>query len=478
MPCRLIRGCTALAMTGALATAAPNLAPGQEAARSARARQLLTAAAEDMGGVDALRAIRSLRLVGSFTGWSLGQEEWPGGAVPLAFSTQREQVFHLPLRGWWSRFAGGNTTQPTLIALPDRGMVARDTLRFQLGPSIQGVAALDFLLLPHPNLLAALDAPDRALTLLHSTTRRARRVVGVRADLTPGPVTLWIDEALGRLAAVEWPLPSADPGLASVGILGRRFTVEYATWIPVRGLRLPSSINTFVDDQPVTARALSSIQVNPPGADTLFQVDPRFTFPAPGPDPAVVELAPGLLRLESPSHNVMAVRLDDGAALIEAPRDDGFVRAVLDSIRGRWPGVPIRTVVVTHHHHDHVGGMGAAFAAGLTALAPAPIVDFVRALGPRGARVVAVADSMTVGSGPNRFVLYQVPSPHAGALLMAFFPDHRLLYEVDLAGGPSWDQRALLEFVERKQLPVERMARVHWPVGKWADWAAKVPKAP
>jgi glyoxylase-like metal-dependent hydrolase (beta-lactamase superfamily II) len=71
------------------------------------------------------------------------------------------------------------------------------------------------------------------------------------------------------------------------------------------------------------------------------------------------EIGDGLAIVESFSHSIV-LRTDDGAVAFDASHKSTGTE-VVDAIAG-WSGVPVRRLVYTHGHIDHVGGSG-AFAA-------------------------------------------------------------------------------------------------------------------
>ena len=89
---------------------------------------------------------------------------------------------------------------------------------------------------------------------------------------------------------------------------------------------------------------------------------PFPTAPAPG---AAIEVAQGILWLRIPlpmvlDHvNAYALRDTDGWTLIDTGLDTGKTRALWESaLAGPLAGVPVRRLIVTHHHPDHVGLAG------------------------------------------------------------------------------------------------------------------------
>jgi glyoxylase-like metal-dependent hydrolase (beta-lactamase superfamily II) len=89
---------------------------------------------------------------------------------------------------------------------------------------------------------------------------------------------------------------------------------------------------------------------------------PFDTAPAPG---EAVEVADGVLWLRIPlpmvlDHvNAYALRDDDGWTLVDTGLDSRKTRAIWEAaLAGPLQGVPVRRLVVTHHHPDHVGLAG------------------------------------------------------------------------------------------------------------------------
>ena len=96
-----------------------------------------------------------------------------------------------------------------------------------------------------------------------------------------------------------------------------------------------------------------------------------YPFPEPPVGEAAVEIADGVLWLRlplpfRPSH-LNAYALDDGAGwtLVDTGLDTPQIRAAWEALlAGPLGGRPVRRVIVTHHHPDHVGLAGWFQAAG------------------------------------------------------------------------------------------------------------------
>ena len=76
--------------------------------------------------------------------------------------------------------------------------------------------------------------------------------------------------------------------------------------------------------------------------------------------PVAVEtqkLADGVYLLGGSSHNSVAVEFKDYVSVVEAPLDERRSLAVIEQIVKLIPNKPIRFLVNTHQHFDHIGGL-------------------------------------------------------------------------------------------------------------------------
>jgi glyoxylase-like metal-dependent hydrolase (beta-lactamase superfamily II) len=147
----------------------------------------------------------------------------------------------------------------------------------------------------------------------------------------------------------------------------------------------------------------------------------------------------------------------------------------------------VRQVVSTHHHWDHSGGLREYMARGIGVVAHARNVAFVRGVATapktavpdelsRGARppaITPVNDSLVIGAGDARVVLYRIETSHAEGLLAAYLPAHRLLFTSDVlspaATLPALGSAEVAAFVRARRLTVDRFAGGHGGIAAWAD---------
>lgn len=100
-------------------------------------------------------------------------------------------------------------------------------------------------------------------------------------------------------------------------------------------------------------------------------------------------------------------------------------------------------LVVSHHHSDHLGGLGEALELGATLVTVAgnheAIAEAIAAAGHGGAgngRFLDVHERLSFGTGQRRVELYDVSTIHSYSNLLFFLPGERVLFMVDHFGTP------------------------------------------
>jgi hypothetical protein len=195
-----------------------------------------------------------------------------------------------------------------------------------------------------------------------------------------------------------------------------------------------------------------------------------FVFGANGPP---TELVPGIVRVPD-LWAMTIVRQTEGVVLFEAHMSARYLHAVIDEAARRFPGAPITGLVMTSDPWAHLGGVREAIALGIPIYVNARSVPFLTALAtaphtldpdalqrtPRAAKFVPITGRLTIGSGSNRIVLYPVGGAYGERMVMAYFPEHRLLYGADLvfpadAGFEATPVADLRRAVDREHLAVD-----------------------
>jgi glyoxylase-like metal-dependent hydrolase (beta-lactamase superfamily II) len=255
----------------------------------------------------------------------------------------------------------------------------------------------------------------------------------------------------------------------------------------------PRQIDVEVNGRALSHTLITAITTNTRIDEATFAIPDSIRVraqSAPPPATAIlvnlVALAPGVWRAEGGSHHSLVIEQPDRLVVIEAPLNAARSRAVLDTLRARFPTKRVGAVVMTHHHWDHAGGIRAYIARAVPVAAHARNAAFVhematarKTVAPDGLvrgripSVLAVNDSLTLGQGESRVVLYTMSSTHAEGILAAYVPSARLLFTSDvLSPGPVMapqGSRELVALARARDITVDRFAGGHGGVANWAD---------
>jgi glyoxylase-like metal-dependent hydrolase (beta-lactamase superfamily II) len=285
--------------------------------------------------------------------------------------------------------------------------------------------------------------------------------------------------------------------------------IRYTDWKDVGGgAKFPFHIHAHQGDHPLNTGGrnwfdvrVTDAKVNVPDAAIAVPDNVR-NAPAPQVRVASQKLADGVWYIGGGSHNSLAVEFKDYAAVIEAPLDDARSNAVFAETHKLIPNKPIRYLINTHHHWDHLGGIRAAVAEGATVVTDDRNRDFYRNVvlapqprslspdrlsqfpfattGPGTLALQTFTDRYTIADGTRIIELYHVEGlNHATDMLVAYLPQSKILVNADLYSPPpqggnlqtvNENAVALFNNVKRLKLDVAQHVPIHGNPGPQADF--------
>jgi glyoxylase-like metal-dependent hydrolase (beta-lactamase superfamily II) len=241
-----------------------------------------------------------------------------------------------------------------------------------------------------------------------------------------------------------------------------------------------------------------TVQANDCG-DAVPVPEPVKQSPAPNPARVDVEkLANGVYLLGGGPANSYMVEFRDFVVVFEAPLNEERSLAVIEQVAKLAPNKPIRYVISSHPHFDHIGGLRTYNHIGATVVTHYINLKFLnrdvltykaRTVKPdivslwpptevaEGYNYEAVQERYVITDNTrNLHVYYVQPLRHVTGMLMAYLPTERIAFEADLFDTHEPPQPAQLPSmqsfrnqVQRMKLDVGTVAPVH---GKPVPWTA------
>ena len=222
------------------------------------------------------------------------------------------------------------------------------------------------------------------------------------------------------------------------------------------------------------------------------------------------ELAEGVWLLGGGTHNSVAVEFSNFVAVIEAPLDERRSLAVIDKVVELVPDKPLRFLVNTHDHYDHLGGLRTYLHVGATILThqrnrmfyEAELLNYVpRTLEPDMVSLyppTEISEGYTMEDVDEKYILgdldrileihyVQGLGMHVEGMLMAYLPQERILIEADLydpgllpeeVPRPTPVESALLRNVTQLGLKPATIAPIHGPAVGWQDFLRETRQGP
>ena len=288
------------------------------------------------------------------------------------------------------------------------------------------------------------------------------------------------------------------------------------------GVKMPFRLHAHVGDHPLIPGGhnflnlqMSDVKVNAANAAQTVPDAVRNAPPAQQQRAVVATtLAPGVVLMGGGSHNSVAVEFKDFVTVIEAPLDQPRSLAVIAEVKKTFPNKPIRYVVNTHNHFDHLGGIRTYVAEGATVITDDRNRDFYHQVvlapqprsllpdrlsqrpfaptGPGQLMLQTFTDNYTITDGQQTIELRSIEQfNHSNNMLIAYLPKEKIVINADMYGPPaaggnlpfvSPNAVALYRNIKRLKLDVAQHVPIHGNPGSQADFerivGAEAAKAP
>jgi glyoxylase-like metal-dependent hydrolase (beta-lactamase superfamily II) len=491
------------------------------------ARTVLQAALTAMGG-DNLRSIEYSGSEGYVA--AVGQNynpamDWPAPSITTYTRTidydaksSREEYGLTTNSGAGGPVGGGNAPVITtpIVGEQSRRWLVREGVAWNLNgtdvvpqPALAEERQLDIWLTPHGCLKGAL-APGANPIAIERTEQNKGRIVAV-SFLALGKYRVQCSMNSDNLVErVQTWIPNPV-----VGDLYREFV--YGDYQDFDGVMFPTDFHAHHDlDDDLEGQGANVSGGHNSFGLTVSNLRVNVTDAAPAvPDAARTATVPpvrvesqkigdGVFYIGGGSHASVAIEFRDHITVFDAPLNEARSLAVIREVKTLIPNKPIRYVVSSHHHWDHLGGLRAYVASeNVTvvmqqnnlsyyaevlwikawALEPDRLALFPPEEVSEGYTFETVGQKQVLSDGARTMEIYNVQGlQHAQGMLIAYLPQEKMVIEADLFTPPApgapmptavtASHRSFYNNVQRLQLDVQTIVPVHGGrTFPWADFA-------
>jgi glyoxylase-like metal-dependent hydrolase (beta-lactamase superfamily II) len=484
-----------LAMTVAAVVA---LVSGLTSQGTAPERQIVTRAADALGGRDRVMAVKTLQIIGygELAYFNGGGNISGDPAAPQKWQKVLEYTRTIDLEHWRTRvqqrlkmdfvFAstvgqlGLNRTNETLdgdiaynigggfLAAPQAGTPAPQPA----GPAAARQRRVELLAHPLTIVRAALDPRTKLSNFRTQTNLQLIDVTLQQGDT----LTLAVNATSNLPAWVSYVGPNANLGDVT-------YRTAFAGYVPEKGIQLPTGFATTIDFRNVVQSKLYVDRniVDGPIDDLSAPASVRTPRPPQGaPEGGNANLNP----MKVADHvwfmnGNTFFEFDDHFTMVEANRTDAALQAIIKVVNALVPGKRVTQVIQTHHHFDHSVGLRAAVAEGLTIISrrgnegifremvSRPAKLFPDALGrnPKPLKFTPVDDHLKLKDATNEIDIYHiVGNYHMADGVIVHVPASNLLVEADLTTQEwdfNWWGDSLMNNIEYRKIKVATNLAVH-----------------
>jgi glyoxylase-like metal-dependent hydrolase (beta-lactamase superfamily II) len=354
-----------------------------------------------------------------------------------------------------------------------------------------------------------------ALHRQHDTGEQVIRYVGrqelngaphgvVEIDALPRPIRLFValdSNEVSLLVTQENDFPCGDVEIA----------VTFSDWRRDSGLAFPYQVELSWEGTVIHRETRRRIEVNPQLEPDTFVLSETLPFDhrlaergminaqwihralamgAPiildAGEVVPVQISPDVVTIGGGIHHSLAIALDSGVVVVDPPQHEERSLAVIKAVTGQWPDKPITHLILTHHHHDHSGGIRAYAAIGAELIMAQGDRDFIarclerpHTISPDTLAAKATKPTIrTVGDdglslGGGEIQVYRISSPHSAEDLVVYVASVKLLFNADLfnpglvkqgaAAPPHWLKysRDFRKQIEALNLDIEVLLGAH-----------------
>jgi hypothetical protein len=450
---------------------------GAQPALAQKPSDLVAQAVKAQGGADALRALKGVTIKGEAKFWEPGQSFIAGGEPRFLGDATFTTTWDLSkgmARTEWDRdqkYPAPAKMKYTETALPTFGFVTDDKGATAMS-SIRIAAHLRELNRASPAIL--LKAMGSRVLFVERKARLGKQTLPAMSFMDGGAhFTILFDRASHLPAAIRTRDDDNIDGDSN-------YDLVLSDWKAVGGVQMAQTLSYQLNGVEVAHIVYKDVAANPSIAADAFNapdavkaaakapatgstvpyqwvirrlfltrfLDSDGIIVPPGKSLSLVELGPNVSQALGGTANNLIVAMSDGLAIFDAPYGELQSKWVIDAAKKKYPGKPIKYLILTHHHMDHTGGMRTYVAEGATVIVPqgdkayfqedsrnphTVVPDEQQKKHNKTAKVIEVADQMSLkDKAGNEIRLYNIANPHVQGMIMGHVVKDNVVWVTDI----------------------------------------------
>ncbi len=461
------------------------------AGQDAQAIKVLNAGIDVLGGAERIRSLKSIyySAKGTEDGSANGQDFLPGKNVPTAHE-EKLAVFMdgVRLAYEYKTARGDGTTRWRRYLFGDGRRIVAD-----LGPSAVYASPVKFpsadrdqdaRRIPHAFLLEVLaNASQLRYIGTRAYDNREHEVISLTLPGAKTPISLYLDKQTKLLSKYEFvtDFPALGSSLVEYVFTDHRPN-DRLKWFPTEQ-------RIVVNGKTWRSVKFDRVLADSNEAEAMFQLPPELEgfVAASG---SVKEIAKGVYLVYGigGSYQPMFIEFKDFVVAVEAPalhpsledtpvesvgNVDALTREFIEKIKQTVPNKPVKYLVLTHSHSDHMGGLRAFLAERPTILTTPGNRSFYERFAP-GMAIVTFDKKKVITDGERTVELFNVGrNPHTEENVAVFLPKENYVFQGDLfyfnneASFPPRDRMTVMPFfanwLKENDLSPDRIYGFHSP---------------
>ncbi len=374
------------------------------------------------------------------------------------------------------------------------------------------------------------------LALIHRANRYAAQVRFLGTEDYNGRVHQVVsipgwDQVIKVYIDVKTKLPSKAETLEDDTVYGdTNWEVTFNDWHEFNGVKMPTTLQHQINGRTINNESRSSINLQASIDPSLFAIPVelitdfnadqfawgirasqwfnrliQFAIPfdldqRTAAVSQIVEVAPKIFQARAITHHSFIIEMKDYLIVTEAPLYEERSQVVINEIKQRWPNKPIKYLLLTHFHNDHIGGIRAYAEIGATIIVGSQTKDHYEAIfkaqhtvfpdayqvNPVDVTIktVEAGHDMVISDGTRNVRIFDVANRHAIGTLVPFVEDANVLFVSDLYSPQFFAQAIpplffgwsedLLAALTVSPLDIQWIVGGHGGVSSYDDFVAKV----